>query len=69
MEVHVRYGPQTAGDIAARRQEAATLLAAVTAQGFREVRRKDKLAKDGPVEDDTGLPPLLKAVDAIWRRS
>jgi FkbM family methyltransferase len=77
MEVHIRYAgifdhrSQTPDELTAQRRAAADLIAAVEAQGFREVRRKDKLAKPGQAEareDDTGLPSMCKAVDAIWER-
>jgi hypothetical protein len=77
MEVHIRYAGifasrrQTANQLTARRAMAADLIAAVEAQGFREVRRKDKQAKptETPAEpDETGLPPMTKAVDAVWAR-
>jgi FkbM family methyltransferase len=77
MEVHIRYAGifasrrQTAKQLTDRRAMAADLIAAVEAQGFREVRRKDKQAKptETPAEpDETGLPPMTKAVDAVWAR-
>lgn len=75
MEVHIRFVgifERAQGDQRIRdaRQRAADLIAAVEAQGFREVRRKDKQARptEAPIRDDTGLPPLTKAVDAIWVR-
>lgn len=73
MEIHVRHRrfAQTPDDIAARRVEAAALLAAIKAQGFKVVRRKDNLVGESePAADDgTGLAPRLKAVNAIWRRT
>lgn len=74
MEVHVRYDQvfehrkQTDEELGVQRQRAADLIAAIEAQGFREIRRKDKKAKAGPITDDTGLHPLTKSVDAIWAR-
>lgn len=75
MEVHVRYAgiltaDQSNDEIRQRRRDAVGLIDDVLAQGFREVRRKDKQAKAGtPIEDDTGLPPMTKAIDAIWERA
>lgn len=77
MEVHIRYAgifadrKQTAKQLTDRREEAAALIASVESQGFREVRRKDKVAKATEPEamnDTTGLPLMCKAVDAIWAR-
>lgn len=77
MEVHIRYAGifatmrQTADELTARRMMAADLIAAVEAQGFREVRRKDKQAKDGEMPgepDGIALPLMTKAVDAVWAR-
>jgi FkbM family methyltransferase len=75
LEVHVRHDlvfrsvPQSDADLLAQRAAAADLIAAVEAQGFVEVRRKNKQATTGePVKDDTGLPPRCKSVDAIWER-
>lgn len=77
MEVHIRYAgifatrKQTAKQLTDRRAMAADLIAAIEGQGFREVRRKDKQAKpsEPPAEpDETGLPPMTKAVDAVWVR-
>lgn len=78
MEVHIRYSGvfehrvQTPEELKDRREAAAHLLAAIEAQGFREVRRKDKQAKPGSLpkalEDDVALHPMTKAVDAVWTR-
>lgn len=77
MEVHIRYAgiftgrKQTDHELTLAREEAAALIAAVEAQGFRTVRRKDKQAKPGEppaAEDATGLAPMTKAVDAVWVR-
>jgi FkbM family methyltransferase len=77
MEVHIRYAGifatmrQTNDELTARRKMAADLIAAVEAQGFREVRRKDKQAKDGEMPgepDGIALPLMTKAVDAVWVR-
>jgi FkbM family methyltransferase len=77
MEVHIRYAGifanrrQTTKQLTDRRSMAADLIASVEAQGFREIRRKDKQAK--PTEpdaapDEVALPSMTKAVDAIWVR-
>jgi FkbM family methyltransferase len=77
MEVHIRYAgifanrTQAPADLTERRALAASLIASVEAQGFREVRRKDKQARETEPEappDDIGLPTRTKAVDAIWAR-
>ncbi len=68
LEVHVRHDLVFKTGHGHQRQDAASLLAGIEGQGFREVWRRDKLAKDGAVTDDTGLNPLLKSVDAIWSR-
>lgn len=75
LEVHIRYDLVFAhrrlslDELILQRQRAAQLIAAVEAQGFRAVRRKDKQATgEREVHDDTGLPPLTKSVDAIWAR-
>lgn len=76
MEIHIRYAgifarEQPVDSITRHRRDAVGLIGAIEAQGFREVRRKDKQAK--PVfppapDDDTGLNPMTKAVDAVWVR-
>ena len=75
LEVHIRYDlvfsdrMQTPDELRGQRAQAAGLISAIEAQGFREVRRKNKLAKGGPkIDDETGLPQLCKSVDAIWAR-
>lgn len=74
LELHVRYDlvfatrRQTDDELRAQRCRAADLISAIEAQGFRLLQRKDKLGKTGEVEDDTGLPPRLKSIDAIWVR-
>ena len=74
MEIHVRYDlvfkhkSQTEDELRAQRQKAADMIASIEAQGFRQIKRKDKRAKEGPITDDTGLAPLLKSIDAIWTR-
>lgn len=68
LEVHVRHDLVLKKGVGTRRKDAAGLLASIEAQGFREVWRRDKTAKDGAVEDDTGLNPLLRSIDGIWQR-
>lgn len=68
LEVHVRHDLVLKTGHGNSRQKAADLIAAIEAQGFREVWRRDKLAKDGAIEDKTGLGPLVRSVDAIWER-
>jgi FkbM family methyltransferase len=74
LEVHVRYDlvfdhrRQTDDELRARRREAAFLIDAIGRQGFELLSSRDKRAKDRPIEDDTGLHPLTKSVDAIWAR-
>lgn len=74
LEVHIRYDlvftnrRQTDDELRAQRRAAADLIAAIEAQGFGVIKRKDKLGKGGAIEDDTGLHPLAKSVDAIWAR-
>lgn len=75
LEVHVRYDlvyrslPQSEDELRAQRIAAADLIAAVEAQGFEQVRRKNKQATSGvAISDDTGLPQRCKSVDAIWAR-
>lgn len=73
MEIHIRHRrfAQSLEEIAGRRRAAVDLVAAIEAQGFKVVRRKDNMAGDAdePVDDDTGLAPRAKAINAIWRRS
>lgn len=74
IELHVRYDlvfaerRQTDDELLAQRQKAADLVASFARQGFGLVKWKEKLAKDRPVEDRTGLHPLVKSVDGIWTR-
>lgn len=72
MEIHIRHRrfAQTPQEIAQRRRDAAELVADIEAQDFKVVRRKDNLVgeAESPVEDDTGLAPRAKAINAIWRR-
>lgn len=73
MELHIRHDLvtgtlQSDADLTAQRQTAVDLMASLEAQGFRVIRRKDKQAKAGPMQDDTGLAPLVKSIDAIWAR-
>lgn len=74
LEVHIRYDlvfanlRQTDEELRAKRSDAAELIAAIEGQGFGRVAWKEKQAKAGPIEDDTGLKPLTKSVDAIWER-
>jgi FkbM family methyltransferase len=73
MELHVRRDLVTGvvqddDALRAQRREAADLIASFAAQGFTVLRRKDKQAKSGKVDDDTGLGPLVKSIDAIWVR-
>lgn len=74
LEVHVRYDlvfkhkTQTDAELRDRRQQAADLIAAIEAQGFTRASWKVKRAKDRPIEDDTGLAPLTKSIDAVWTR-
>lgn len=74
LEVHIRHdlvlahGKQTKEELKVQRKEAAALIASIEGQGFKTVWRKDKQAQTGSVEDDTGLGPLVKSVDAIWSR-
>lgn len=77
MEIHIRYvgifesRPQTLDDIRIQRRAASELVGAIERQGFTTLRRKDKVAKpDQPpaLPDDTWLPPMTKAIDAVWVR-
>lgn len=75
LEVHVRYDlvfahlEQTPDELRDRRAQAAGLIRAIEAQGFREVTRSTKSARGGSsIEDDTGLGPRVKSIDAIWTR-
>lgn len=74
LEVHIRYDlvfahrRQTDDELREQRVLAAGLLKSIEAQGFRSLYRREKRAKDRPIEDDTGLHPLAKSVDAIWAR-
>jgi len=74
LEVHIRYDlvfeakRQTDAGLRKQRRAAAALLDSVTVQGFQFIRAKAKLAKDRPIEDETGLNPLAKSIDAIWSR-
>jgi FkbM family methyltransferase len=74
MELHVREdvvlrsGPSVQA-LRQRREEAAALLAAIEAQGFRSISRDDRLSMKPPmIEDATGLNPRTKAIDAMWVR-
>jgi FkbM family methyltransferase len=74
LELHVRHdlvlahGNQTKEQLKVQRRETAALIASIEGQGFKSVWRKDKQAQTGAVEDDSGLGPLVKSVDAIWSR-
>lgn len=73
LELHIRQdmvtGIEQAEDVVrAQRRQAAELMASFTSQGFAVLRRKDKHSKAGAVTDDTGLPPLVRSIDAIWVR-
>lgn len=76
MEVHIRYihifdRPMTPDELRTNRLAAAAMIAGMEAQGFKEVRRKDKLAKVGEppaAKDDSGIGPMVKAIDVIWAR-
>jgi FkbM family methyltransferase len=68
LEVHVRHDLVLKNGTGNQREDAASLIAAIEAQGFRQVWRRDKQAKAGPVKDETGLGPLVRSVDAIWER-
>lgn len=74
MELHVRMDGwfptrrQTPEELTWQRQEAAALMASFEAQGFTLHKRRDKNANDGKAVDDTGLPPMLRSLDAIWVR-
>lgn len=73
LELHIRHdlvtGVMQSDDAhLEQRQKAVDLIASFEAQGFRVIKRKDKQAKAGKVDDDTGLGPLVKSIDAIWAR-
>ena len=74
LEVHVRYDlvfsrkTQTDAELREHRQRAADLMASIESQGFRLLKRREKKAKDRPIQDVTGLDPYSKSVDAIWTR-
>lgn len=73
LELHIRHDLVTGtmqSDEAHReqRQKTVDLIASFEAQGFRVIKRKDKQARAGKVDDDTGLGPLVKSIDAIWAR-
>jgi FkbM family methyltransferase len=74
LEVHIRYDlvfserRQTDAELREQRRTAALLMDRIADQGFSLIQRKDKIAKDRPIEDDTGLGPLVKSVDAILAR-
>lgn len=81
-EVHIRFvgiftdRPMDAAELRQRREDAAGLIAAIEAQGFREHWRKDKQVSpkqaaggQQPADpDDTGLGPMTKCVCATWVR-
>ena len=75
MEVHIRWDlvfrhrEQSPDELLAQRQQAADLIAAIEAQGFAAVRRKDKRGTGSrKATDETGLPASVKSIDAIWTR-
>jgi FkbM family methyltransferase len=74
LEVHIRYDlvfserRQTDAELRKQRRAAVLLMDTLVDQGFQLIRRSEKLAKDRPIEDRTGLDPLAKSVDAIWSR-
>jgi FkbM family methyltransferase len=74
LELHVRHdlvlahGNQTKEELKVQRRVTADLMASIESQGFKIVWRKDKNAQTGAVEDDSGLGPLVKSIDAIWSR-
>lgn len=74
LEVHVRLDlvyskvRESETQVRERRATAASLITAIEAQGFRRLGWSQKQARDGAVEDETGLHPLCKSVDAVWSR-
>lgn len=71
MELHIRHRrfAQSPDEIAERRRQAVDLVATIEAQGFVVLRRKDSMAGENETtDDDTGLDPRAKAINAIWKR-
>lgn len=82
MEVHIRFvgiftaRTMDADELRTRREAAADLIAAIEAQGFREVWRKDKQVTPKQsaggqlpaAPDASGLGPMTKCVCATWER-
>jgi FkbM family methyltransferase len=74
LEVHIRYDlvfstrRQTDAQLREQRVAAAGLFHTLENQGFSLLSSRIKMAKDRPIEDETGLDPLAKSVDAIWSR-
>lgn len=74
MEVHVRRDmvtrrPVSEDEVRRDRQRAAALVRDIELQGFRRTSWVERQAKTPPaVEDDTGLLPMTKAIDARWEQ-
>lgn len=73
LELHIRQdmvtGVEQSDDVVrAQRTQAADIMASFAEQGFTVLKRKDKHSKAGAVDDDTGLHPLVRSIDAIWTR-